>query len=132
MKKNPTDSKLQAWLREISPSVKLEKFAKEIKGPVDADAVNETFHIYTDRYRYHIMAREAVNLEDSYLGAQVSCRKPRAGEDQHRGNDLPDGKFTRETWENIKNGIIENELILLDITEATPIDFSKVKMNGTP
>ena len=35
---------------------------------------------------------------------------PRAGEDWTRGNDLPDGKLTKETWSSILRGIICYEL----------------------
>ena len=45
------------------------------------------------------------------LGCTVSSRKPRAGEDWTRGNDLPDGKFNEDTWNRIKNAIISYELV---------------------
>ena len=41
----------------------------------------------------------------------VDCRKPRAGEDWTRGNDLPDGPYSYETWIKIKNAIIKKELV---------------------
>jgi hypothetical protein len=45
------------------------------------------------------------------MGCVVSCRKPRAGEDWTRGNDLPDGAYCYETWIKIKNAIIKHELV---------------------
>ena len=55
----------------------------------------------------------------SYLGCTASTRKPRAGEDWDRGNDLPDGPFNRRTWIKILNGIVKYELVLL----APPINY---------
>lgn len=66
------------------------------------------FSIYTNTYQYFITATES--SERSYLGCIVSSRKKRVGESWTRGNDLPDGKLTRETWEKIKDGIIKYEL----------------------
>ena len=45
----------------------------------------------------------------------VETRKPRAGEDWHRGNDLSDGPLTREVLEQIKNAIIAYELEVLSV-----------------
>jgi hypothetical protein len=68
-----------------------------------------TTHFYTETHRYHISA--CLHKDDStYLGAIASTRKPRAGEDWTRGNDLPDGDFSQETWNKIKNAIIRYEL----------------------
>jgi len=65
--------------------------------------------IYTNVNCYTIVARE--HKDRIYLGCVVSSRKPRAGEDWTRGNDLPDGDLSLDTWERIKNGIIRYELI---------------------
>lgn len=69
-------------------------------------------NIFTEEYRYRISAIDR-SEDEGYLGCTSSTRKPRAGEDWTRGNDLPDGKFTRETWEHIKNGILKYELVEL-------------------
>lgn len=66
--------------------------------------------IYTREHKYCIIAKEK-NDGNSYLGCVVDARKPRAGETWTRGNDLPDGKFCRETWERIKDSIIRYELV---------------------
>jgi hypothetical protein len=68
------------------------------------------FRIYTRDNIYSIGARFRKNGKD-YLGCTVSKRKPRAGEDWTRGNDLPDGSFNRQTWERIKDSIIQYELV---------------------
>jgi len=69
---------------------------------------------YTDNNKYTITAIERGN-EDGYLSCEVSARKPRAGEEWKRGNDLPDGLFTSKTLEQIKNGIIAYELEQLSV-----------------
>lgn len=80
-----------------------------IIGGTDQDTVYQ-FRIYTDRYLYRITAIDRPT-GDGYLGCTMSCRKPRAGEDWERGNDLPDGPFVNETWLKILEGIIRNELV---------------------
>jgi hypothetical protein len=63
------------------------------------------FYIYTDTYRYCIRA------SSNYLGCQVSARKPDAGEDWHRGNDLADGDFSKDTWNKIIADIVGYESV---------------------
>lgn len=70
------------------------------------------FNIYTEEHRYRISAMDR-SEDEGYLGCTSSTRKPLAGEDHTRGNDLADGKFTRETWERIKGDIIAYELVKL-------------------
>ena len=41
----------------------------------------------------------------------VQTRKPRAGEDWNRGNDLADGPYSEETWREIVNDIVAYELV---------------------
>ena len=81
------------------------------------------FYLYTQDHIYSISARERYFVNDDgsrgsgvggdYLGCTVVTRKPRAGEDWNRGNDLADGPLNRETWEKIKNDIIGYELVKL-------------------
>jgi hypothetical protein len=49
-----------------------------------------------------------------YLSCGGSARYPRPGEDWTRGNDLPDGPFTEETWKNIVFGIVRYEVACAD------------------
>ena len=74
--------------------------------------------IYTHNYCYSIRVKESAPNNDAsennnyrYMGCVVTARKPRAGEDWNRGNDLPDGKYCKETWDRIKNAIIAYELV---------------------
>lgn len=64
--------------------------------------------IFTFTNRYTIFAIE--RSDGGYLGCGSSSRKSRPGEDWIRGNDLPDGKLTKDTWNNILHGIICYEL----------------------
>ena len=68
--------------------------------------------LYTQEHKYQIVAIDRRG-EKGYLGCQVSTRKFRAGEDWLRGNDLPDGPFSRATWERILNAIIRYEIVEL-------------------
>ena len=47
---------------------------------------------------------------DGYLGGQVTCRTPVAGEWWNRGRDLADGPYSRETFEHILLDIIGYEI----------------------
>ena len=46
-----------------------------------------------------------------YLGCTAQSRKPRAGEDWTRGNDLPDGPFCKETFDAIVRAIVKYEAV---------------------
>lgn len=66
--------------------------------------------IFTDNNRYTIIATES-HGDGYYLGCTVSSRKPRAGEGWTRGNDMPDGKLSRELWDRIVKEIVSYELV---------------------
>jgi len=104
---------LDEWLEELVYPGKSEDFIHHTKGygSPDGETYRE-FSFYTDEYRYRIVAIDRPN-DDGYLGCQTSTRKFRPGEDWHRGNDLPDGPFVRDTWDNILKGIVKYELVLL-------------------
>ena len=48
---------------------------------------------------------------DGYLGCISQTRKPRAGEDWNRGNDLADGSYSKETFDKIVYDILAYELV---------------------
>lgn len=52
--------------------------------------------------------------EGHYLGCIAGSRIVRAGETWTRGNDLPDGPFSRETFDNIMRAIVGYELVRLE------------------
>ena len=68
------------------------------------------FRIYTHDNSYSIVARTKPG-GGSYLGCIASSRKPRAGEDWTRGNDLADGDISDETWNQIIADIVSYELV---------------------
>ena len=104
----------QIWIKEICRWDREDWFIHWSQVPkrvyYDMDKIRVSFRIYTRDNVYGIGATFRKNGKD-YLGCTVSKRKPRAGEDWTRGNDLPDGKFSRETWERIKDSIIQYELV---------------------
>lgn len=67
--------------------------------------------LFTNDNRYHITGRLPKDGDEGYLGCIVSTRKPRAGEVWTRGNDLPDGPLTKETWDAIVRKIVGYELV---------------------
>ena len=64
--------------------------------------------LYTHTNRYFIVARK--RDDGGYLGCTAISRKARPGEQNFRGNDLPDGKLTEQTWHQILAGIVRYEL----------------------
>lgn len=93
------------WLKEISRYSKVEDFVlPDYKNGIRV-------YIYTKEHRYSVSVKPKKEKGDGYLGCMVTTRKPRAGEDWNRGNDLPDGKYCYETWQKIKNAIIAYELV---------------------
>lgn len=112
---------LEHWFKEIIRGDSIKNFVEIIE--CTCDGVTEAcfkcgkkntkrYRFYTDTYIYAIVAIDS-SEDDGYLGCTASTRKRRAGENWNRGNDLPDGKFIRETWDRIKNAIICYELIPL-------------------
>ncbi len=115
--KEPTKMEmLDQWLKElIFPGV-VSDFIQEKSGKDDTNEVVREICFYTKEHQYAINAIERFDGDDnSYLGCQVSTRKARAGEDWMRGNDLPDGKFTKKTWDIIINAIVSYELVKLSV-----------------
>jgi len=108
---------LKQWVQEICRGEKsLKNFVRVVEDSGQGDEkgfeFKFRFNIYTETHKYRITALDRERNE-GYLGCTMSNRKPRAGEDWTRGRDLPDGKFTKETWDEIKNAIIACELIAL-------------------
>ncbi|GAG82803.1 unnamed protein product, partial [marine sediment metagenome] len=88
---------LTKWLKEICRWGRDDYFlywAGEDSSPGEYLAM---VNIYTHNNQYRITAKNHKKEGRTYLGCTVSCRKPRAGEEWTRGNDLPDGNFSQET-----------------------------------
>ena len=103
---------LNEWITNLVYPGKVEDFIKVTKQFVHEENSTKEVTFYTDEYRYRLYAVDRPE-DDGYLGCQVSARKARAGEDWRRGNDLPDGPFSIETWNMILNAIINYELVEL-------------------
>lgn len=84
-------------------------------GSPDEQEYNISIFTFTNEYR--IVAKE--RADGGYLGCIAKCRYPRAGENWCRGNDLPDGKLTEETWQEILAGIVRYELQTIPQTMST-------------
>lgn len=126
---------LKQWVKDELIDIRFNKFEDVVEVTADEGESNEEgsayeykfrFNIYTESHRYRINARDS-SEDDGYLGCTSSVRKPRAGENWTRGNDLADGKFTRATWERIKSDIIAYELVKL----APKIDPAKQEAKET-
>ncbi len=69
----------------------------------------------TGVHTYHL------SFTDSYLGCTASCRTQRPGENWTRGSDLPDGGFSRDTFDEIIRAIVAYELVDLDpVVKSAP------------
>jgi len=103
---------LVGWLIQIVPYRQIEKYVyiSDYKDSLDEKRI--VVRLYTKNYYYPIHVIKPKNGKSKgYLGAYVQNRKPRAGEEWTRGNDLPDGECNNETWNDIKNGILKYEFV---------------------
>lgn len=112
-------TQLVDFLQEIIPFSNFDKYARKTREGIETNPNSPdnhpnhvTYHIWTARHSYSISATP------TYLGCGASTTFYRPGEDWTRGNDLPDGKFCRETWEAIKDAIIRYELEKIQPTYA--------------
>jgi hypothetical protein len=105
---------LKGWFNEISRYCGVDEFLDivEDEGEGDGKSYEHRLRVklYTNDHVYTIVAHER-DKDEGYLGCVSSTRKPRAGEDWTRGNDLADGHLNKETWDKIKNDIIAYELV---------------------
>ena len=122
-------TELFTWLKQISRLDKIEDFVYITDYKKEKSI---RLKVFTKKYQYSISARlpRTVNeyvtqtdkngkvvgesnapIDKGYLGCMAQTRKPRAGEDWNRGNDLSDGSYSEETWNDIKNDIVAYELV---------------------
>jgi hypothetical protein len=84
-----------------------------VVGTVDVKGRKElSICFYTETNKYTITAKDEFRQYGnySYLGCIAESRKCRPGEDWHRGNDLPDGTLSGDTWTRIMCAIVRYEL----------------------
>ena len=104
---------LDEWIAKLIFPGKVKDFIQKRKGYSSPEhGYYRDFYFYTEDNRYSITAIDR-DGDDGYLGCTVTCRKARAGEEYNRGNDLPDGPFTEETWNTIVYAIVNYELVKL-------------------
>jgi hypothetical protein len=120
---------LEKWLKEICWDY--EKYIKIAtdggEGTDKGYKYERHVYFYTDSNEYCIYAVDRSD-EEGYLGCISNSRKIRAGESWRRGNDLPDGPFTYETWQKIKDGILRYELEPLSKDYKSLLDLPESKV----
>lgn len=112
-----TVADIRAWYdRDLGRFASWDRYVQI--GPV-ARGFDFRIRFYTAEKCYSITAVGAGGLQpDGYLGCVATARKPRAGEQQHRGNDLADGPLDEATWHRIICDIVSYELVKVHGTTA--------------
>jgi len=102
---------IRQWLEDIYPPQKVDR-AIRLSGKASNDYDDAIhFKIFTAANEYTIYVQlRGTGLEDAYMGASAKGRKQRPGENHRRGNDLADGKFSRELWQGICLEILRYEV----------------------
>ena len=109
---NEKKAQLQDWLEEIisygvEPLRRLRFTEKDGRGSVIFCTASHSYHI---------------SFTESYLGCTASSRLQRPGEDWTRGSDLPDGRFSRETFDSIVRAVLAYEVVdLASVVEPVAV-----------
>lgn len=122
--------KVKKWLKELTQDGAYGMLATI----TDTGWLNNEYRyrvdIHTVLHTYSISATDRLDLP-GYLGCIACLRYSYPGEDWHRGNDLPDGHLTYETWQRIKVGIIRYELDIPSVPQhshaITSIAYTMLK-----
>lgn len=113
----PDATEVLNWLKAESSWISEDKI-QIVEFVRNRDYSKLRFKLYTAAHVYSISAEYGQASEKdyfhNYLGCGGSTRYYRAGEDWTRGNDLPDGKLTKETFRNILGAIVGYELVKLE------------------
>ena len=93
--------RLQEWLEEVisygvEPLRRLRFKEEDGRGSVI---------FCTGTHSYHL------SFTETYLGCTASSRTQCPGESWTRGSDLPDGKFSRETFDEIIRAVLAYEVV---------------------
>ena len=100
---------VRGWLRAIYSPSQIDKAVLVRPDAGQCGSIHVKIWTSTNEYRVCVSPRPTGGLEDAYMGASASTRKPRAGEAWTRGNDLPDGNFSKELWQEIMVAIVKYE-----------------------
>jgi len=71
--------------------------------------------LFTNDHCYSISGYKPEEDNGGYLGCIASTRKSEVGEDWNRGNDLPDGNYSKKTFDAIVTRIVAYELKTLQL-----------------
>ena len=89
----------------------------------DYQAVRMVIYTAQNEYPVVVHIEPGKPIEQWYMGAFGGTRLQRPTEDWTRGNDLPDGSFTFELWQEILNSITQYEL--LDISDFVSGEYRR-------
>jgi hypothetical protein len=104
--------KAMPWMQEVTRWREVGNFVEIAVVYESTTHCQLRFTFYTDRHKYYIRVGDSSSGKPcGYLGCVADTRKPRAGENHTRGNDLADGPFTQETWNRIKDDILSYEFV---------------------
>lgn len=100
---------LETWLKELGLQEGQFRISEEGEGgPGQPASYKGCAILCTATHAYHL------HYTNGYLGATARSRIARAGEDWLRGNDLPDGPFSRETFDYIVRAILVHVVVQLE------------------
>lgn len=100
---------IREWLGAVYRPSQIDRAVHVRPDDGECGAIHVKIWTDTNEYRVRISLKPMGRLEDAYMGASASSRKPRAGEDWTRGNDLPDGGFSEALWQEIMVAIVRYE-----------------------
>ena len=109
------------WLKEINNEENYfnVKIDEKQHHPIDkTDVWLYKVCFYTDSYEYEIFVTDP-NYADGNLSCLVTCRKERAGEGWLRRDLIHNEKLTYESWNKLKNKIINYEMVKLEPNSNT-------------
>jgi len=101
------------WLSSIIPYGNFEKSCFFLECGRES-GLRVKCKFYSNEYEYGISATLPNGKDKGYLGCISSCRTPLVGETWTRGSDLPDGKYSKETFDEIVCAIVRNEIKTLE------------------
>jgi hypothetical protein len=112
-------SDVMDWIKRDFKRLNLKDSVEIVKSGIEATENRKhlVFRIYTDTNIYNFVAEEKSDYRLSYLGCTSACRKPRAGEDWNRGNDLADGPLDENTWQKILADIVSYEMVKVHLNK---------------
>ena len=100
------------WLKNLVRYGNVDSQAMIYKTQLDNKKENNfSVIIYTNDHSYSFYGFAPTDEKPKgYLGGGGNTRKPRVGEDWNRGNDLPDGSYSKKTFDAIVYRIVAYEL----------------------